>query len=87
LEDIHGTLRSIAEFFYGGCWYISGVEVAVLIHFSDLIDQAGAEDGNMSSTLPEALQVYKDELSSARGAIVTGSNRIVALNLEIAKVN
>jgi hypothetical protein len=38
-------------------------------------------------TLPEALQVYKDELSSARGAIVTGSNRIVALNLEIAKVD
>jgi len=37
--------------------------------------------------LPEALQVYKDELSSARGAIVTGSNNIVALILEIAKVN
>ena len=87
MEDIHGTLHSIAEFFYGGCWYILGVKVAVLIHLSGLIDQAGAEDENISSTLPEALQAYKDELSSAQGAIGTGSNRIVALNLEIAKVN
>ena len=66
---------------------VSCVEVPVLIYLSGLIDQAGAKDENISSTLPEALQIYKDELSSARGAIVTESNHIVALILEIAKVN
>jgi hypothetical protein len=65
----------------------SRAEVPVLIYVSGLIDQAGAKDENRSSTLPEALQLYKDELSSTRGAVVTGSNRIVALILEIAKVN
>jgi len=56
-------------------------------HLSGLLDQAGMKDEKISSMLPEALQVYKDELSSARGAVMTGSNSIVALILEIAKVN
>ncbi|KIM44504.1 hypothetical protein M413DRAFT_442475 [Hebeloma cylindrosporum] len=49
-------------------------------------DKEGIKDENISSIIPEALQVYKDELSTARGAIVTGSNRIVALILEISKM-